>query len=275
MARKKKKSDAKLFWRWVLALSAIALIMTGFAIFLKHCVMPPEPPAYTRPPEPTLTPNPYGVEDFTYDKNGYLSCLAGQSIPGIDVSSHQEVIDWAAVKASGIEFAIIRLGYRGYETGTLHVDERAAENLAGARSAGLQIGAYFFSQAISTDEALEEAEFALQVLSGTQLDLPLVYDWEYVSESARTGQLDTPTLMACVEAFCDRVGQAGYEPMIYFNQDLAKNYLELEQLAYYPFWLAMYTDRMTFPHQIRFWQYSDQGTVPGIEGDVDLDLYFP
>lgn len=274
MAGKKKRTDPKLLLRWVVALCAMFVIMAALAVVLKRS------DTVLRAPRPDPTPsapeaNPYGPEDFAYDENGYLTCLAGNSIPGIDVSSHQGQIDWEAVKASGIRFAIIRLGYRGYNSGTLHTDEMALQNLSGAKAAGLKIGAYFFSQAITTEEARAEAHHALQVLGGMALDLPLVYDWEFVSESARTGSVTSETLMACIHAFCDEVERQGYEPMVYFNQSLAKDMLQLEYLTRYPFWLAMYSDQMTYPYKIRFWQYSDQGSIPGITGNVDLDLYFP
>lgn len=268
MARRAKKKDKKLLVRWILALTAILLVMTALAVFLKNRPAPQEPP-------PTLEPNPYGPADFNYNEQGYLTCISGKSIPGIDVSSHQGSIDWTQVKAAGMEFAFIRVGYRGYDTGTLHADEMALTNLRQAKDAGLKVGAYFFSQALNADEAAEEAKFALAMLDGVELDLPLVYDWEYVSESARTGDMEPDTLLACAEIFCNAVEQAGFQPMVYFNQELVKDMLDILKLVQYPFWLAMYTDQMTFPHKVDFWQYSDQGQVPGIEGYVDLDLYFP
>lgn len=272
MARKRKRAGSKLL-RWVIALSVTFAVMAGLAVVIRHDSI--FSPPLTEPSPSAPEPNPYGVEDFAYGENGYLTCLAGKSIPGIDVSSHQGQIDWAAVKASGIEFAIVRLGYRGYNSGTLHTDEMASQNLSGAKAAGLKIGAYFFSQAITTAEAREEAQLALQVLGGMALDLPLVYDWEYVNETARTGSLAPEILMDCIHTFCGEVERKGYEPMVYFNRHLAQDMLQLEYLTCYPFWLAMYSDQMTYPYKIRFWQYSDQGSVPGIEGNVDLDLYFP
>ena len=269
MARRSKKGDKKLLLRWVMALTAILLVMAALAVFLKN--RPTTPP----PTAPTLEPNPYGPTDFSYTEDGYLTCLSGESIPGIDVSSHQGTIDWPAVKAAGIEFAFIRVGYRGYDSGTIHADELALTNLQQAKAAGLQIGAYFFSQALNEAEAIEEAKFALAVLDGVELDLPLVYDWEYVSEGARTGAMKPDALLTCVEAFCAEAEQAGYCPMVYFNRELSSTLLDLTQLDRYPFWLAMYTDQMDYPHKVDFWQYSDKGNVPGIDGDVDLDLYFP
>lgn len=269
MAKKTAAADRKLALRWIVALVAVLAVMSVLAYGLKHL------PAPTAETVPTLAPNPFRDTDFVYDDRGFLNCLSGESVPGIDVSSHQGIIDWPAVKEAGVEFAIIRVGYRGYNSGTIHPDERAAQNLADAKAAGLKIGAYFFSQALTEQEAIEEARFALKMLEGVKLDLPLVYDWEYVSESARTGSMGSEMLMACIHAFCGEVAKAGYDPMVYFNQDLAKNLLDLTALTEYPFWLAMYDDRMTFPYKIRFWQYSDEGSVAGIEGNVDLNLYFP
>lgn len=271
MARRSKKGDKKLLMRWVIALAMILLVMAAMAVYLKTrpAPLPPQPTA------PTIAPNPYGPADFVYTDDGYLTCISGNSIPGIDVSSHQGIVDWPKVKAAGMEFAFIRVGYRGYDTGTLHVDEMALTNLKQAKAAGLQIGAYFFSQALNEAEAIEEVKVALSMLEGVELDLPLVYDWEYVSESARTGAMEPDTLLACVEAFCARVEQAGYSPMVYFNRDLSSTLLDLTQVSRYPFWLAMYTDRMDYPYKVDFWQYSDKGNVPGIDGDVDLNLYFP
>ena len=181
----------------------------------------------TQPTVPKLPANPYGVEDFGYD-GVFLECLAGNSKPGIDVSSHQGKIEWTKVAQAGVEFVFVRLGYRGYETGLLHEDVYAKTNLKEARAAGLQVGAYFFSQAVSEQEAKAEAEFALQVLDGFELDLPLVYDWEYISETARTGKVSKQTLMACVASYCDTVEEAGYSPMMYFNRHLAASHLELD-----------------------------------------------
>lgn len=195
-----------------------------------------------------------------------------QRMMGIDVSSHQGQIDWQAVAESGVEFAMIRLGYRGYDSGTLHVDANAHQNLEGARAAGLKIGAYFFSQALTAQEAQEEAALALEVLDGMVLDLPLAYDWEYVADTARTGAMDGDTLLSCVEAFCASVED--YEPMVYFNQELSRTLLDLEKIAY-PFWLAKYGDSLDVAYQVRMWQYTDSGTVPGIEGNVDMNYYYP
>jgi GH25 family lysozyme M1 (1,4-beta-N-acetylmuramidase) len=196
-------------------------------------------------------------------------------VPGIDVSSHQGPIDWKQVADSGVEFAIIRLGYRSYEDGTLHVDPRAAENLSGARAAGLKIGGYFFSQALNEEEAREEAALALEVLDGLSLNFPLAYDWEYVGADKRTGTMEPEVLIDCIHAFCDTIAQAGYESMVYFNLDLSQTLLDLNQIRDYPFWYARYGEKMDLNRRVLLWQYSETGSVPGIEEPVDLNWWYP
>jgi len=221
----------------------------------------------------TLPPNPYAPGDYQYLGN-YLTCTAGETVMGVDVSSHQEVVDWQQVANAGASFAMVRLGYRGYSSGTLHEDIYARDNISGAGAVGLKVGAYLFSQAVSVQEALAEAEFALEILEGMPLDMPLVYDWEYVNETARTAHVDAQTLTECTIAFCERIRQAGYRPMVYFNSHQAENLLELEALTDYPWWLALYDDNPVFPYRVDMWQYTQSGTVPGIPGAADVNLLY-
>ena len=148
------------------------------------------------------------------------------------------------------------------------------ENIQGALDAGLKVGVYFFSQAITVEEALEEADYILKRIKSYDITMPVVFDWEYISAEARTANMDRETLTACYVAFCDRIAEAGYTPMSYFNTYQARDLMDLTQLEDYPFWLALYSSRMTFPYRIEMWQYTDSGTVPGIEGKVDINLYF-
>jgi len=229
--------------------------------------------------EPTIPPesNPYTVKDFQYDRNNYLRCLRQTSYAGVDVSAFQGDIDWPKVKASGIDFAIIRLGYRGYGmAGRMVEDEFAQDNLKEATEVGLPIGAYFFSQALSIAEADEEIEFMLQILGEYQLDLPIILDWEIPgAENPRTKNMDLETLTAIQLHFCKVMTEKGYDPMIYFNWHQSRTLLRLSDLEDYPFWLALYQDRMTYPWHVEMWQYTDRGRVPGIEGNVDLNVYMP
>ena len=226
------------------------------------------------PTEPPADPNPYGVNDFQYE-GGYLKLADGTSITGIDVSIHQGDIDWEQVKASGVEFAMIRLGYRGYQTGDIVEDANFRANLEGASAAGLDVGVYFFSQAVSVEEAEEEARFVLDTLDGFALSMPVVYDWEYIDEEARTAQMDRRTLTDCSLAFLERIEDAGYRPMLYFNAAQQRDLLYLRELNQYDFWLALYTGRMTYPYKIKMWQYTCTGSVPGIETDCDINIFFP
>ena len=220
-----------------------------------------------------LTENPYGPGDFS-SLGGYVTCTAGPTRRGIDVSEYQEKIDWAAVKAGGFDFAFIRIGYRGYSVGRIQPDDLAREHLAGAKAAGLDVGVYFYAQAISPEEAAEEARWCLDFLGSESLDLPVVYDWEWVSRDSRTGSMDRETLTECAKTFCQIIERSGHQAMIYFNSHVARDLLDLEELAEYPFWLAQYKDQMDFPHRVDLWQYTETGSVPGIKGDVDIDLMF-
>ncbi len=248
-------------------LVAVLLIITFVLIF---CYI------FSRTPQLTqgLEPNPYGPGDFAV-VDGYLTCISGPSRRGLDVSEYQGDIDWAQVYEAGFDFVFVRVGYRGYQTGRILPDDNLWQNLEGAKAAGLDVGAYFYSQARSTTEALEEAQWCLNTLAGTTLDLPLVYDWEWVSYEARTGSMDKETLTACAAAFCETVQDGGYQPMLYFNTHISRDLMDLEALSEYPRWLALYQTEMTFPHQISFWQYTEEGTVPGIRGKVDIDLMLP
>ena len=256
-------------------MALVALLLGGMA-----ALRPGSEPELTTDPTvgttvaPSPEPNPYGPEDFVYEGD-FLTCAAGESILGIDVSTFQDSVDWEAVKEAGVEFVFIRLGYRGYETGKINMDNRCLEHYAGAKAAGLKIGAYFYSQAITVQEAVAEAEFALEIIQDWQLDLPVVYDWEYVSADARTGNMDARLLTDCTLAFCRRVELAGHRPMIYFNTTQARDLLYLSELRDYPFWLAQYNDGMDFPYRVEMWQYTSRGSVPGIQGDVDLNLWLP
>lgn len=238
----------------------------------------PTEPEITEPTLPPPEENPYGRNDFQYDQNNHLYTLHGESMAGIDVSKHQGEIDWQMVSESGIEFAMIRVAYRGYgEAGTLVEDPYARANLQGAADAGLDVGVYLFSQALSPEEALEEAEFLLAILEEYReiITLPVVFDWERVNrEGSRTeGYEDMRTLTDSTLAFCRRIEEAGFEPMVYFNTFHARNLLNLAEVKQYGFWLALYSDRMRYPYKVDVWQYTDSGNVPGIDAPVDLNVW--
>jgi GH25 family lysozyme M1 (1,4-beta-N-acetylmuramidase) len=154
-------------------------------------------------------------------------------------------------------------------------DKYAKDNLKGAKEAGLRVGAYFFSQALTIKETDQEIAYMLDILGSTKLDMPLVLDWEIPADSARTKNMDARTLTDIQRHFCAQVEKKGYTPMVYFNWHQSENLYYLSELEDYPFWLALYQDRMTYPWKVEMWQYSDKGKVPGIQGNVDLNVYMP
>ena len=205
-----------------------------------------------------------------YTENGAVT-----SYSGIDISEHQGEIDWGKVKGAGIDFAIIRAGYRTYGGGVVTIDENFTDNLRQANAAGIATGVYFFSQATTQEEAIEEADAVLDAISGCDITYPVVYDWELIfDDSARTDDVSVETLADCCIAFCERVKSAGYTPMIYQNKTTAMHKLDLPRLKDYDFWLAEYGDKPTYYYKYDIWQYSSSGTVPGIEGRVDMNISF-
>ena len=181
---------------------------------------------------------------------------------GIDVSKFQGEIDWKLVKEDGVEFAILRAGYRGYGNGKLVLDEMFMENLEGTKAQNIDIGVYFYSQATSKEEAMEEAEMVIEALRGYDVTYPVVLDTELPSgDGARTDGLTNEERTEYILAFCEIIEEAGYIPMVYSNVN----------------WFILKTDydsQPYFPYDFQMWQYSEKGQVNGIEGDVDLNICF-
>ena len=219
-------------------------------------------------------PSPYDWSNLKTDESGRLSYVQnGQTISrtGIDVSSHQQQINWSSVAQDGISFAYIRLGYRGSSEGTLHVDDFFTQNLSGAKNAGIDVGVYFFSQAITEDEAREEARFVLKQLDGASLDYPIAFDMEPSPEGGgRADVLTREEATAIANAFCDEIQKSGYRAIIYGNSyDLSK--YDLSALTG-RIWLAQYDGKPDGSISFVMWQYTPKGTVGGISGSVDLNL---
>lgn len=207
-------------------------------------------------------------------KNYYIDGLK-QNLTGVDVSYHQGDIDWEAVRADGVDFAMLRVGYRGYETGKLNVDERFHEYAEGALDAGLDIGVYFYSQAVDADEAKEEAEFVLEQIKDYEIMYPVAFDWEFAGdETARTNDVSSETINECAAVFCNRIARGGYIPMIYSVKRMALMKFDLSRLAGFDFWLAEYREEPEFPYEFSMWQYASDGRVNGIEGEVDMNMSF-
>lgn len=208
---------------------------------------------------------------LSYDDENYTS------MQGIDVSSHQEWIDWEKVKKSGIQFAYLRVGYRGYETGIIHKDTYFDYNIQSCIKYGIQVGVYFFSQATTMDEAREEAEFTLSQIKNYQIDLPVCYDIEQAGEGkGRVDQLSKETWTENAVTFLHVVQNAGYKAMNYNSASLFEDYFQLEYMQEFDTWVAHYnTDYPNYPYTFLIWQYSCTGQVDGIDGDgTDMDIMF-
>ncbi len=220
--------------------------------------------------------SPYDWSKLQNNNGHYAYVVDGKvkSRLGVDVADYQNAIDWDAVAADGIDFAIIRLGYRGATEGELYLDELFESNLAGAKAAGLDCGVYFFSQATTEDEAREEARFVLKHLAGVKLEYPVAFDSEVVTslENARTAGLSDEQLSRIADAFCDIVDAAGYDTLVYGNAYDIRSY-NVDALTGRDIWWAEY-DAMSPSHylDIRLWQYTSTGSVAGINSGADLNL---
>lgn len=219
-------------------------------------------------------------EQFSPDGRGRMAYSGGYYTRGIDVSGHQQEIDWEAVATDGIDFAIIRAGNRLYGrdgSGALCEDSWFDRNMQGAIAAGMDVGAYIFSNAITVEEALEEADLLISKLEPYRqyVNYPVVCDWEYLGgNQSRAYGVDARIITQCVAAFCQRVEEAGYQPMFYFNDYCGYVKLDLSKLTDYPFWFAQYADTPDFRYDFQMWQYSSKGKVAGIASEVDMNLCF-
>ena len=223
-----------------------------------------------------IRPNEYISEAFVVN-NGYLTYVGGTpSFVGVDVSSHQGGIDWQQVADSGVDFAMIRAGYRGYTAGGIYQDLYFHRNMSGAQAAGIDTGIYFFSQAVTPDEAREEARQVLAMIDGYNITYPIAFDWERVdSSTSRTKDVQPETATQCARAFCQVIEDAGYTAIIYGGASKLGVDMSLELLAEYPLWFANYTlnwQATSFPYHYDMWQYTSSGNVPGIDGRVDLNI---
>ena len=192
---------------------------------------------------------------------------------GVDVSFYQGEIDWEAVAADGVEFAMIRCGYRGSESGTIVVDEQFENNIEGALAAGLDVGVYFFSQSTGAIEAAEEANFVLDLISGYDITMPVAFDWEPL-EGSRAEDIDRSELTASAVVFCEMVKDAGYTPCVYLYRYTGYYEYMMERLADYELWVGALGSWPDFYYRHMLWQFSMTGRVEGIDADVDLDYQF-
>ncbi len=193
---------------------------------------------------------------------------------GIDVSKWNKEIDWDKVKNAGVEFAIIRVGYRGATTGALVVDPYFEANIKGAVRAGIPVGVYFFTQAVNTVEAVEEASMVMALCRDYKLDYPVFIDVEGLGGSGRADGLDVETRTAVSEAFCATIESAGYRAGVYSSRNWLNQMLNMDKLNKYIVWLAEYRDVPIYQGYYHMWQYTSGGSVDGIEGRVDFNLSY-
>lgn len=226
----------------------------------------------------SLKKNTINNDNLVTDDDGSISYVVNgenKGHKGIDVSKFQGDIDWEKVKADGVEFAIIRVGYRGYGSGEIVEDEKAKQNLEGATKAGIKVGVYFYSQAITVEEGIEEADFVLKLIKDYDITYPVVFDTEPVSEGvSRMDDLTGDEISDIAVEFCKRIENKGYKPMIYANLRWFLLTLNCDKLEGYDKWFAGYDKTLYFPYEIKMWQYSETGYVDGIDTQVDLDICF-
>ena len=203
-----------------------------------------------------------------------LTPPAGNGKAGIDVSKWQGEIDWAKVKEAGVEFAIIRAGYRGSVTGSLVQDPYFEKNMAEATAAGIPVGVYFFTQAVNQVEAVEEASMVIELMKHYKVDLPVFIDTEGAGENARAKDLDVETRTAVCDAFCATIQNAGYTGGVYASRCWYQDMLNTPKLEKYFIWLAEYTDVPKYEGYYGMWQHSSKGQIGGIKGNVDLDILY-
>lgn len=224
-----------------------------------------------------IAKNDYDLENSLVNENGLLSYKDNkrEAIRGVDLSKYNGDVDFGKLKDNGIRFAMLRLGSRGYGTGKITLDEKFVEYAQNAQVAGIQIGAYFYSQAVNETEAVEEANYIVGAVSGFGVKYPIAIDIEKVEgDEARTDKLTTEERTAVVKMFCDAVKGYGYKPVIYATTDMLVTGLDLKELADYDVWLADYDIPTDYPYRFSMWQYNKKGRIDGITGDIDLDLSF-
>ena len=191
------------------------------------------------------------------------------------MSKYQGEIDWEKVADDDVEYAFIRLGIRGYTKGEIVEDENFDDNIRGARQNDIDVGVYFFTQATSVEEAEEEAQYVIDAIQPYKVAYPVVIDVEAVNNTnARTKDLTKEERTEYCIAFCEKIKNAGYEPMVYGNLKTFMLMLDLQQLEEYDKWFAFYDEQVYYPYAFKVWQYTDEGKVDGIDVNVDMNISF-
>ena len=287
MANRRRKRRRLRVGRLFVLLLLIVLSIGIFAVFVSGMIklvqeiFSPQEPEYAEP-EPTPTPDPTYRNDYDWqyvneDEAGFASYEDTQYTTrlGIDVSHYQGNIDWNAVHEAGVEFAFIRAGYRGHTTGELHEDTGYRENIERALDAGVEVAVYFFSQANGAEEAVEEAEYVMELIKDYPVHV-VAFDLEFTRDE---GRLKDTTQDACTEAaaaFCQTLNDNGYTSLVYGNVSFLTHEIRMHEIQdITQFWLAWYDDKEPpFPYAFTLWQYSCEGQIEGIDNNVDLNIRF-
>lgn len=262
--------------RWILCLMLLALLLQS------GCVWPWQKTVtvggQTVVVDSSVPSSTLDASKFSRQKDGTITYSGGKYLTGVDVSAHQGKINWKKA-AKKVDFAMLRVGYRGYTEGTILEDSTFDYNVKQALKNNVQVGVYFFSQAITPKEAEEEANYLLKQIKDYDVTLNVAYDWEPIDDvqsgTARTENVNEDTVTQCAVAFCNVIRKAGYQPAVYCNGMLGYLSYDLTQLSDVEIWYANYDSvSPNFAYQIRMWQYSDSAAMAGMTGKVDLNLYF-
>lgn len=211
---------------------------------------------------------------YSFTSDGILSTNTN-GIKGIDVSKWNGNINWTAVKNAGVQYVIIRVGYRGSTQGSLIEDPMFRTNIQGAKAAGLKVGLYFFTQAVNEAEAVEEASMCVGLANAFGgVSYPIFIDTESAGGAGRADKLDKATRTAVCRAFCQTVQNSGYSGGVYASKSWFTNKINYSQLSGYKIWLAQYASQATLAGRYDIWQHSDKGSIPGISGNVDLNISY-
>ena len=238
----------------------------------------PEPAESAQPltPEPVESAQKPLTRSFYADGNGWLRCENVKVVCGVDISEHQTKVDWNALYDAGARFVMLRVGYRGSTEGGLFEDAFFRSHVEAAQDAGLALGVYFFSQAVTAEEAEAEAEFVLEHIRGLNITWPVAFDWENTGAGTRTNGLSGRDMTSCALAFCRKIQDAGYRAAVYTNRNqwmLYEGYAGA-QLEEYVIWMADYGTTLSEDDSFQLWQYTDAGMLPGVASTVDLNLSF-
>lgn len=222
--------------------------------------------------------NSYNTDNFRME-DGFMAYFDdnGNKIShlGCDLSYHNQSVNWKELAEAGCEFVMLRCGYRGYTEGGLNKDEKFDEYAKKARQAGIDVGVYFFTQAVNEEEAVEEANYVLEIIEDYDITYPVAFDTEYINdEAARTNTQEISDELRskiCI-AFCERIKEFGYYPIIYASENWMRRNMDLGMLADYEFWAPQYLEENDFLFDFSIWQYTEKGNIPGVKGEVDLDI---